>query len=306
MSSEPALIPLKSAHHLLTTFTTFLTVSIHSLLFYRNLYPPQTFLTARFHNLPVHQNRHPKVCAWITAAVASVSSQLSLGTVARVAVVVHAPLRSQPTPSHLSSVPPGAVLERYVFDVSRFPAWPGGPAAMRDYERSLRRSDEEEDDARFAPAAPDEDDEERKERERREGRVNWTDVDEQFRGVLRRLSYAAERLDKLPEGCTFTVAVELRDEAKAPIGVSTDCFYPYSDDGCEMLTDETQHPQPWIPSEPNLQTPDGSDLGGAKTTPIRSVEAGPLFFECWVEEGKAKDMLKHAMQTQESTQSSMS
>ena len=67
-----------------------------------------------------------------------------------------------------------------------------------------------------------------------------------------------------------------------------------------------QHPQPWIPTEPNLQKPHGKDLGGAKTTPIRSVEAGPLFFECWLEEGRAKDMLKDFTPTQEKTQSSMS
>lgn len=132
----------------------------------------------------------------------------------------------------MTAVPPGSVLERYLFDVSRFPSWPGGPDAMRDYGNSLRRHrDEEEDDDydrnRFAPAAPDEeeDDEEaaarvRRKKERRSGRINWTDVEEQFRGVLGRLSYAAESLDPVPEGCTFTVAVELRDEAAAPIGVS--------------------------------------------------------------------------------------
>ena len=59
----------------------------------------------------------------------------------------------------------------------------------------------------------------------------------------------------------------------------------------------TQHPQDWIPSEPNLQPKSkskavaGEDLGGVKTTPIRSVQAGPMFFECWVEEGKAKEAL---------------
>jgi mitotic spindle assembly checkpoint protein MAD2B len=58
-----------------------------------------------------------------------------------------------------------------------------------------------------------------------------------------------------------------------------------------------QHPQAWIPSEPNLQPKGkgrdvaGGDIGGVKTRPIRSVEAGPLFFECWVEEGKAKEVL---------------
>lgn len=30
----------------------------------------------------------------------------------------------------------------------------------------------------------------------------------------------------------------------------------------------------------------GVGIGGASTTPLRSVEAGPLFFECWIEESK--------------------
>lgn len=56
-----------------------------------------------------------------------------------------------------------------------------------------------------------------------------------------------------------------------------------------------QHPQEWIPSQPNLQPASnasslqGQDIGGVKTTAVRSVEAGPLFFECWVEEGEAKE-----------------
>lgn len=32
----------------------------------------------------------------------------------------------------------------------------------------------------------------------------------------------------------------------------------------------------------------GEDVGGVRTTPIRSVQAGPLFFECWLEEARAK------------------
>ncbi|KAB5540362.1 DNA-binding protein [Coniochaeta sp. 2T2.1] len=296
--SEPAEIPLSQAHTLLTTFSTFLTISLHNILYYRSLYPRTTFLSSRAYNLPVHQNRHPKVCEWITSAISAVSAQLALGTVSRVAIVIHAPLHiNNGATQHgrFKGVPAGAVLERYVFDVSRFPSWPGGPDAMRDYGNSLRRQDEEEDDvgrgSRFAPAAPDEEDDEQAEREReretkkkREGKINWTDVDEQFRGVLRRMASAAEKMEPLPEGCSFTVAVELRDESRAPIG----------------------HPQPWIPTKPNLQPPDGSDLGGAKTIPVRSVEAGPLFFECWVEEGKAKDTLKDGMHTQQTQQSSIS
>jgi mitotic spindle assembly checkpoint protein MAD2B len=244
---SPTLIPLKDAHGLITTFTTFLTVSIHNILFYRKLYPSTTFLSARAYNLPVHQNRHPRVCSWIRDAVDAVAAQLALGTVDRVAVVVHAPLdcnahddpernkkgkqqSATDNPLPRGTIPPGAVLERWMFDVSRFPAWPGGADAMRDYANSLRRRDEEEDeeDERFAPAAPDEEDESGDDEAARTARsdINWVNVEEQFRGVVRRLSYAAEKLDALPAGCTFTVAVELRDQAQAPIGVS-DYFLLY-------------------------------------------------------------------------------
>jgi len=67
--------------------------------------------------------------------------------------------------------------------------------------------------------------------------------------------------------------VELKDTVDPPIG----------------------HPQPWVPSQPSLQTGEkgssdriGSDLGGIKTTPVRSVETGKFILEMWVEEGKAK------------------
>ena len=57
----------------------------------------------------------------------------------------------------------------------------------------------------------------------------------------------------------------------------------------------SQHPQPWIPSEPSLQNGDkggneriGCDLGGIKTIPVRAVEAGEFVLESWIEEGKAK------------------
>lgn len=56
-----------------------------------------------------------------------------------------------------------------------------------------------------------------------------------------------------------------------------------------------QHPQPWIPVMPSLQTGargestrKGTDLGGVKSVPVRSVEAGEFVLEMWIEEGKAK------------------
>ena len=64
---------------------------------------------------------------------------------------------------------------------------------------------------------------------------------------------------------------------------------------CRGFANVLQHPQPWVPSKPSLQTRDkgdckriGSDLGGVKTIPIRAVEAGEFILESWIEEGKAK------------------
>ncbi|KAK7721023.1 hypothetical protein SLS64_001317 [Diaporthe eres] len=136
-----------------------------------------------------------------------------------------------------------------------------------DAEEEVGSGDDNPEDAAPDTAAADGD---------QAGLVNWTDVDEQLRGAVRRLAYAGETMEALPPGCTFTVAVELRDEARAPIG----------------------HPQPWIPSQPDLQPGSRTrprkavGAGSTKTIPVRTVEAGPLFFECWVEEGRTKGALQ--------------
>ncbi|KAL2164952.1 hypothetical protein VTH06DRAFT_248 [Thermothelomyces fergusii] len=294
-------LPLDHSHILLTSFNSFLTVAIHNILYYRNIYPAATFLSTRAYNLPVHQNRHPKVCAWIRDAVDAVAAQLSAGHVARIAIVIHSPYESTApppppppggsdaspaqTPSTPSQPPPGSVLERWVIDTSRFPAWPSastsdgnpGPTAtaaasaaetakgMRDFARVLAR-DARSEETRERHLGPDP----------RRPSFGWADLDEQLRGALRRMASVAEAMAPLPvDGCTFTVAVELAEGGRAPIG----------------------HPQVWIPSEPNLQPKGrgrkvaGQDVGGVCTRPIRSVEAGPLFFECWVEESRAKEAL---------------
>ncbi|KAI0890269.1 DNA-binding protein [Annulohypoxylon maeteangense] len=237
-------LPLSQASQLLTSFTQFLTICIHNILYYRSIYPTETFLTSRAYNLPVHQSRHPKVCSWIRDAVDAVKAQLILGVVERIAVVIY---DGQ-----------ARVMERWMFDVASFPAWKGFTEA-----KNIRMDEEDELDEEILGNIEN----------AMEGKVNWADVDEQLRATVRKLAYAAEKLKQLPNGCTFTIAVELRDEGEAPIG----------------------HPQPWIPTQSNLQTKSknretaGQDVGGAKTTTLRAVEAGPLFFECWVEEGEAKE-----------------
>lgn len=213
-SSTSSSVPLVAAAPLLSTFTSFLTIAIHSLLYHRNLYPSISFLTARAFNLAVHQSRHPAVCAWINDAVAAVSSQLNDGSVRRIVFVVHGSDGSK-------------VRERWVFDVERFPAWgiksEGGMTAVdadadADAPTSHQQQQDDDDD--------DDQDYDSEEGEDEEtaavvhDALNWADVHQGLRGALQRLAYAAQAADKLPPGCTFTLALELRGEAEAPIGVS--------------------------------------------------------------------------------------
>ncbi|RYP53880.1 hypothetical protein DL768_001192 [Monosporascus sp. mg162] len=234
--SQGPSISLTQASHLLTSFTHFLTVCIHNILYYRNIYPAQTFLTSRAYNIPVHQSRHPKVCSWIRDAVDAVKAQLVLGAVERIAIVIY---NDQ-----------DRVMERWMFDVANFPAWTSFKEG-----KLPRREDDEEGDGRAEGAAAG--------AGGGEGKVNWLNVHEELRASIRRLAHAGEKMASLPEGCTFTIAVELREEGEAPIGSN-------------LQTKSKDRPTP------------GEDIGGAKTTPLRAVEAGPLFFECWVEEGKTK------------------
>lgn len=104
------------------------------------------------------------------------------------------------------------VLERWVFDVEAFPAW--GDAGMEE--------EEEEEEEFLADGAEMEEEEEEEEEE--DESVNWTDVNEALRGALRRVAHAAEMMPALPAGSTFTLAVELRDEAEAPTSVSILCL----------------------------------------------------------------------------------
>ncbi|KAK2605801.1 hypothetical protein QQS21_003755 [Conoideocrella luteorostrata] len=231
------------ADFLLTSFTNFLAVALHSILFYRKLYPETTFMTARAYNIPVHQSRHSGVCAWIRDAVAAAAEQLRAGSARQISLVIHAPCNF-------------AVAERWIFDVQSFPSsWPEAIVSPDETDEDSDSAEEDDDDA-----------------EPVEELVNPTDVNEALRAALSRLFQVGQSRPPLPDGCTFTLGVELRDRAPAPIF----------------------HPQLWIPSQPSLQAPAanrpgfGRALRGISTTPVRSVRAGPLFFECWVEQGKTK------------------
>ena len=67
---------LDTYHAVVSAFSDFLTVAIHTVLYERDIYPRTSFLSARKYNYPVKQSRHPKVCKWIQDAVAAVGSEM--------------------------------------------------------------------------------------------------------------------------------------------------------------------------------------------------------------------------------------
>ncbi|WPH04743.1 Hypothetical protein R9X50_00763800 [Acrodontium crateriforme] len=210
---------------LVTTFTDFFTVAIHSILYERSIYPKTSFLSARKYNFAVRQNRHPKVCEWINDAVSAVETELLKGSIDRVVVLIY-------TKSNLPR-------ERFVFDLSRFPVVPASEA-----DTLLRQ-----------PGANGE-----------ESILPIFDIEEQFRATMSKIANCSTTLKPLPEGCTFTVAIELKAQGQAPVG----------------------HPQPWIPTEsPREAAP--NEEGNARTIPLRRIAAGSVVFESWIEECAEND-----------------
>ncbi|CAK7245526.1 MAG: hypothetical protein STHCBS139747_007110 [Sporothrix thermara] len=362
-----ASLSLDEAAQLYSTLHHFFEVAVHAVLYYRRLYPERAFATATAFDVPVHQSRHPAVCAWVRAAVEQVMVQIAGGGQAAaadkppaegvnaVAVVVHAPYRDDVSPATSGGgLPPGAVLERWVFDVRHLPrGWPGGIEALRraqtdrskrdgrgdgadrgqhdgeldrrearearEARRSRRRPPEkgaagaggedggEEDvwgaggEARYnyydeeeelanaeSEAELDEDDNTSGDGDEHTGggdrdtsssfgTVNWTDLDDQLRGVLQRLAQAGQQVAALPDGCTFTVAIELGDGLEGEPGADTARRH--------MDTN-------WIPeTSGHKQQPFGGETAavGGSTTSIRSVDSAPLYLECWVEESAVKN-----------------
>lgn len=115
------LVTAEAASRLLTSFSSFLTIAVHSILYHRSLYPSASFLTARAFNIPVHQSRHPALCDWIRDAVAAVTEQIQRGSAHAVVLAIQSSKNNQ-------------VLERWVFDVSMFPQTFGDAPAGNDDE----------------------------------------------------------------------------------------------------------------------------------------------------------------------------
>lgn len=279
-------------------FTTFLTAYTHTLLYLRSLYPRTSFVQSRFHNTSVYQSRHPLVCEWIADAIAAVREELLSGSVAKIGIVVFSYGGGGGDEGSGSA----KIMERYMFDVSGFPVVDKADRNMEiewEHDATPEDSDDEGDEGGGM--------------RRRKTKALDGDVDvnlsEQFRAALLALTMRTSALAPLPPNCSFNISMELKDEGDIdpPIG----------------------HPQPWIPVQPSLQktgrkaairdeleeeefeagrrtAKEGEDLGGAKVTPIRSVEAGVLRFETWIEEGKAKFKSREGDSTKTSFASSIS
>ena len=59
-----------------SAYSDFLIVAIHTILYERKIYPEISFIKTRTYNHPVRQNRHPKVCKWIQHAVSAVEVEM--------------------------------------------------------------------------------------------------------------------------------------------------------------------------------------------------------------------------------------
>ena len=71
-----------------SAYSDFLTVAIHTILYERNIYPQTSFIRARKYNYPVRQSRHPKLCKWIMDAVAAVEVEMLKVKMALISVIV--------------------------------------------------------------------------------------------------------------------------------------------------------------------------------------------------------------------------
>jgi mitotic spindle assembly checkpoint protein MAD2B len=246
---------LSTQSSLIQTLCSFLTVSIHHILYLRSIYPRISFLAVRAYNFPARQNRHPAVCAWINSAIDAVRDQLEKNTVDKVAICIFEVQRN-------------VVLEKWTFDLRTFPVV---EKIDRDtlFEKEVEGNETYNDTFR--------------------NKIKVADLEAQFRAVLSRLSSASTRLSALPNDseCSFTVSIEVRNDADRPVGRLEKEERKWIAAEPEPWKDSDEHRRASDGDEQTSRTAAAQKVN-SKTVAIRRLEAGELRMEVWVEESKAK------------------
>ena len=116
------------------------------------------------------------------------------------------------------------------------------------------------------------------------------DLPEQFRATITRLSSLSSTLGSLPKDCTFTLAVDLRDDAGADSPSSENSTWIAADLGLQKKRKQAGESNQ--SSNKGHEGQKGKDRGGVRTTPIRSLESGAFAMEMWIEEGREKTSQK--------------
>ncbi len=151
---------LSTQSSLIQTLCSFLTVSIHHILYLRSIYPRVSFLSTRAYNFPARQNRHPAVCSWINSAVDAVRDQLEKNSIEKVAICIF-------------DVERNVVLEKWTFDLRTFPV-----VEKVDRDLPFEKPTEEIGSSQTNLRK----------------RINIADLEAQFRAVLSRIASASPDL----------------------------------------------------------------------------------------------------------------
>ncbi|KAI9096639.1 mitotic spindle assembly checkpoint protein MAD2B [Phlyctochytrium arcticum] len=81
--------PTLSYLELVDTLIDFLEVSIHYILYIRNLYPPEIFEARRKYNVPVKMARYPVLSEYIRGVLEAIKPDLLAGTVSKLYIAIH-------------------------------------------------------------------------------------------------------------------------------------------------------------------------------------------------------------------------
>ncbi|TFK30884.1 DNA-binding protein [Coprinopsis marcescibilis] len=98
MSNEPL-----TFNQAVIGITEFIEVAIHTILYVRQVYPPDLFVRRKKYETPVYQSRHPTLNEYISGAVKAIGEEINQGTVEKVVVVI----------KNKEQVP----LERFIFSI---------------------------------------------------------------------------------------------------------------------------------------------------------------------------------------------